>query len=91
MVHDHLHQITVDGDTSTNDCVIGMASGASGIPTVKDPSSKEAVLLEAALTALMQVGARRCGWVGAGCVWGGGRGEEGRCSTRGGRGEEGTR
>jgi hypothetical protein len=48
-------QITVDGDTSTNDTVIGLASGAAGNQIIKDASSPEAAQLEAAVTALLQV------------------------------------
>lgn len=48
------NSITVDGDTSTNDTVIGLASGAAGV-TVSDPASADAKLLESALTALMRV------------------------------------
>lgn len=48
-------QITVDGDTSTNDCVIGLASGAAGNAPLADPASADAQLLESAVTALMQV------------------------------------
>jgi N-acetylglutamate synthase/N-acetylornithine aminotransferase len=48
-------QITVDGDTSTNDTVIGLASGKSGAATITDTSSKDGQVLEAALTALLQV------------------------------------
>jgi hypothetical protein len=50
-------QITVDGDTSTNDTVIGLCSGAAGLPTITSASSPEAALLQSALTALLQVGA----------------------------------
>jgi hypothetical protein len=50
-------QITVDGDTSTNDTVIGLCSGASGLPTITSASSPEGQLLQSALTALLQVGA----------------------------------
>ena len=46
----------MDGDTSTNDCVIGLASGLSGAPLIKDAGSADGKRLEAALTALMQVG-----------------------------------
>jgi glutamate N-acetyltransferase/amino-acid N-acetyltransferase len=46
----------VDGDTSTNDTVVGLCSGAAGLPTISDASSKEAQQLQAALTALLQVG-----------------------------------
>jgi glutamate N-acetyltransferase/amino-acid N-acetyltransferase len=49
-------QITVDGDTSTNDTVIGLASGKSGAPLISDASSADGKTLEAALTALLQVG-----------------------------------
>jgi glutamate N-acetyltransferase / amino-acid N-acetyltransferase len=45
----------VDGDTSTNDCVLALASGSSGAPLIADPASPEAAQLEAALTALLQV------------------------------------
>ncbi len=48
-------QITVDGDTSTNDTVLGLASGAAGGPVISDPDSTEAQQLEAAVTALLQV------------------------------------
>ena len=51
-----LSQITVDGDTSTNDAVLGLASGAAGGKTIKHASSEEAQQLEAAVTALLQVG-----------------------------------
>eukprot|EP00951_Prasinocladus_malaysianus_P009162 scaffold66848_cov46-Prasinocladus_malaysianus.AAC.4 len=61
-------QITVDGDTSTNDCVIGMASGASGAPLISDPSSAEAQQLEAAVTALLQGMAKSIAWDGEGAT-----------------------
>lgn len=48
-------QITVDGDTSTNDTVLGLASGAAGGALISDPHSPEAAQLEAAVTALLQV------------------------------------
>lgn len=49
-------QITVDGDTSTNDTVIGLASGAAGTPLITDANSQDGKTLEAAVTALLQVG-----------------------------------
>ena len=49
-------QITVDGDTSTNDTVIGLASGKSGAPAITDAASTDGKALEAAVTALLQVG-----------------------------------
>lgn len=59
-------QITVDGDTSTNDTVIGLASGKSGAAVISDAASQDGKVLEAALTALLQVGGCVC--VGVGCV-----------------------
>ena len=49
-------QISVDGDTSTNDTVIGLASGAAGNTKITDLASPEAKQLEDAVTALLQVG-----------------------------------
>ena len=43
------NQITVDGDTSTNDCLIALANGASRTPAITEPGA-EADKLEAALT-----------------------------------------
>ena len=48
-------QITVDGDTSTNDTVLGLASGKAGGEVISDPKSTEAKDLDAAVTALLQV------------------------------------
>jgi len=45
----------VDGDTSTNDTVIGLASGAAGGAPIAVAGSPEAAQLEAAVTALLQV------------------------------------
>ena len=47
------NQITVDGDTSTNDTVIALTSGAAGGPAISDPASRAAKELEAAVTALL--------------------------------------
>ncbi len=47
-------QITVDGDTSTNDCVIGLASGVAGNALIDDAASADGKALESALTALLQ-------------------------------------
>lgn len=54
LTHTRLPQITVDGDTSTNDTVVGLASGKSGAPHIGDASSADGKALEAALTALLQ-------------------------------------
>jgi len=45
------NQITVDGDTSTNDCVLALANGESRTPAITEPGP-EADLLEAMLTAV---------------------------------------
>jgi len=44
--------ITVDGDTSTNDTLVALASGAAGNAPVTDASSADGVALAAALTAV---------------------------------------
>lgn len=62
------NQITVDGDTSTNDCVIGLASGASGAPLISDAASTDGKVLEAALTALLQGLAKSIAWDGEGAT-----------------------
>lgn len=62
------NQITVDGDTSTNDCVIGLASGAAGNTMVTDASSPDGKKLEAALTALLQGLAKSIAWDGEGAT-----------------------
>lgn len=45
------NQITVDGDTSTNDCVLALANGESRTPAITSPGP-EADRLEAMLTAV---------------------------------------
>lgn len=45
--------ITVDGDTSTNDCVLMMASGAAGNGLLRDPESDESLLFGEALQAVL--------------------------------------
>lgn len=46
----------VDGDTSTNDTVIALASGLSGSPRISSLQSDEARQLQACLDAV------RCNW-----------------------------
>ncbi|EIE21103.1 putative arginine biosynthesis bifunctional protein argJ 1 [Coccomyxa subellipsoidea C-169] len=62
------NQISVDGDTSTNDTVIGMASGAAGNALISDPASPEAKQLEDAVTALLQGLAKSIAWDGEGAT-----------------------
>jgi glutamate N-acetyltransferase/amino-acid N-acetyltransferase len=45
------NQITVDGDTSTNDCVLALANGESRTPAITEPGP-DADRLEAMLTAV---------------------------------------
>jgi glutamate N-acetyltransferase/amino-acid N-acetyltransferase len=61
------NQITVDGDTSTNDTVIGLASGCVGGETIREGSA-DAVLLEQAMTALLQGLAKSIAWDGEGAT-----------------------
>lgn len=61
------NQITVDGDTSTNDTVIGLASGAAGGETIV-AGSNDAAMLEAASTALLQGLAKSIAWDGEGAT-----------------------
>ncbi|TCV83008.1 bifunctional glutamate N-acetyltransferase/amino-acid acetyltransferase ArgJ [Sulfurirhabdus autotrophica] len=44
------NRITVDGDTSTNDSLILIASGAAEMPEITDPGSHEFIALQAAVT-----------------------------------------
>ncbi|MEW5302776.1 MAG: hypothetical protein WDW36_005524 [Sanguina aurantia] len=60
--------ITVDGDTSTNDTVIGLASGAAGNSVITDAGSEDGRVLEAALTALLQGLAKSIAWDGEGAT-----------------------
>jgi glutamate N-acetyltransferase / amino-acid N-acetyltransferase len=46
------NQITVDGDTSTNDLLIALANGQAGNRTISDLESPEALLLEEMLVAV---------------------------------------
>jgi glutamate N-acetyltransferase / amino-acid N-acetyltransferase len=48
------NQITVDGDTSTNDCVLALANGQSRTTAMREMSSTGAAKLEAMLTAVCQ-------------------------------------
>ncbi len=63
-----LLQITVDGDTSTNDCVLGLASGKAGGEVISDPKSSEAKELDEAVTALLQGLAKSVAWDGEGAT-----------------------
>jgi glutamate N-acetyltransferase/amino-acid N-acetyltransferase len=62
------NQITVDGDTSTNDCVIAMASGLSGLSGILSLDSTEAKQFQACLDAVMQGLAKSIAWDGEGAT-----------------------
>ncbi|RLN39758.1 hypothetical protein C2845_PM01G11060 [Panicum miliaceum] len=62
------NQITVDGDTSTNDCVIAMASGLSGLSGILSLDSTEAQQFQACLDAVMQGLAKSIAWDGEGAT-----------------------
>ena len=60
--------ITVDGDTSTNDTVLGLASGAAGGAVISSLSDPGAADLAAAVTALLQGLAKAVAWDGEGAT-----------------------
>ncbi|WRX23045.1 Arginine biosynthesis protein ArgJ - like 1 [Theobroma cacao] len=62
------NQITVDGDTSTNDTVIAFASGLSGSNWITSMNSYEASLLQTGLDAVMQGLAKSIAWDGEGAT-----------------------
>ncbi|PIA53024.1 hypothetical protein AQUCO_01000709v1 [Aquilegia coerulea] len=67
-VNRSFNQITVDGDTSTNDTVIALASGTSGSTRISSLSSYEARQLQACLDAVMQGLAKSIAWDGEGAT-----------------------
>jgi glutamate N-acetyltransferase/amino-acid N-acetyltransferase len=67
-VNKSFNQITVDGDTSTNDTVLCLASGAAGGDTIKHSNSEAAQELKAAVTALLQGLAKAVAWDGEGAT-----------------------
>ncbi|XVE96837.1 hypothetical protein REPUB_Repub02eG0257500 [Reevesia pubescens] len=62
------NQITVDGDTSTNDTVIAFASGLTGSNWITSMNSYEAALLQTGLDAVMQGLAKSIAWDGEGAT-----------------------
>ncbi|XP_062003663.1 arginine biosynthesis bifunctional protein ArgJ, chloroplastic [Rosa rugosa] len=67
-VNRSFNQITVDGDTSTNDTVIALASGLSGSTKISTFNSNEAVQLQACLDVVMQGLAKSIAWDGEGAT-----------------------
>lgn len=62
------NQITVDGDTSTNDTLLALASGAAGGKLIAKIDSTEAQQLQAALDAVLQGLAKAIAWDGEGAT-----------------------
>ncbi|XAR50951.1 Glutamate N-acetyltransferase [Bertholletia excelsa] len=62
------NQITVDGDTSTNDSVIALASGLSGPNIISSLNSSEARQLQMCLDVVMQGLAKSIAWDGEGAT-----------------------
>ncbi|CAA6669363.1 unnamed protein product [Spirodela intermedia] len=62
------NQITVDGDTSTNDTVIALASGLSGSTKISSLEGSDAAQLQACLDAVMQGLAKSIAWDGEGAT-----------------------
>ncbi|WJX18293.1 hypothetical protein P8452_08104 [Trifolium repens] len=67
-VNRSFNQITVDGDTSTNDTVIALASGLSGLSSISSLDSDEAIQLQACVDAVMQGLAKSIAWDGEGAT-----------------------
>nr|AZL41260.1 plastid arginine biosynthesis bifunctional protein ArgJ [Datisca glomerata] len=67
-VNRSFNQITVDGDTSTNDTVIALSSGLSGSPRISTLNSHEATQLQACLDIVMQGLAKSIAWDGEGAT-----------------------
>ncbi|KAL3693290.1 hypothetical protein R1sor_006941 [Riccia sorocarpa] len=67
-VNRSFNQITVDGDTSTNDTLLGLASGKAGAPLIDSLESTEAQQLQNALDAVLQGLAKSIAWDGEGAT-----------------------
>ena len=68
-VQNSYNQISVDGDTSTNDTVVALANGAVGGEVISEVETPEAAaLLEAAVTAVCVGIAKSIAWDGEGAT-----------------------
>nr|XP_043631993.1 arginine biosynthesis bifunctional protein ArgJ, chloroplastic [Erigeron canadensis] len=67
-VNRSFNQITVDGDTSTNDTIIALASGLSGSNKISALHTSEAKQLQMCLDAVMQGLAKSVAWDGEGAT-----------------------
>ncbi|XP_019440953.1 PREDICTED: arginine biosynthesis bifunctional protein ArgJ, chloroplastic isoform X2 [Lupinus angustifolius] len=69
MIHPNMAtMLGVDGDTSTNDTVIALASGLSGLGCISSLDSDEATQLQGCLDAVMQGLAKSIAWDGEGAT-----------------------
>lgn len=62
------NQITVDGDTSTNDTLLAFTSGASGSSLISSTDCPEGLQLQSALDAVLQGLAKSIAWDGEGAT-----------------------
>ncbi|KAI5084636.1 hypothetical protein GOP47_0000805 [Adiantum capillus-veneris] len=62
------NQITVDGDTSTNDTLLAFTSGASGIALISSTDCPEGLQLQRALDAVLKGLAKSIAWDGEGAT-----------------------
>lgn len=67
-IRDTFNQISLDGDTSTNDTVIALASGAAGNATITDADSEDGKRLEAAVKAVLTGMCKAIAWDGEGAT-----------------------
>lgn len=67
-VNRSFNQITVDGDTSTNDTLLALASGKAGGPLIDSLDSAEAQQLQSALDAVLKGLAKSIAWDGEGAT-----------------------
>ncbi|CAI9269454.1 unnamed protein product [Lactuca saligna] len=67
-VNRSFNHIIVDGDTSTNDTIIALASGLSGSKRISSLHSSEGNQLQMCLDAVMQVLVKSIAWDGEGAT-----------------------
>ncbi|KAG0496798.1 hypothetical protein HPP92_001489 [Vanilla planifolia] len=67
-VNRSFNQISVDGDTSTNDSIIALASGLAGVNKISSLLSTEALQLQACLDVVMEGLAKSIAWDGEGAT-----------------------
>ncbi|KAG0501238.1 hypothetical protein HPP92_001310 [Vanilla planifolia] len=69
MIHPNMAtMLSVDGDTSTNDSIIALASGLAGVNKISSLLSTEALQLQACLDVVMEGLAKSIAWDGEGAT-----------------------